>query len=244
VGPEHILARLKAIRDSRMRILALVEGFQTGDPAAWIDVLAAVIHRAHSIDDADAVAALEAITHAAADPALPYVTRKQMYEIAVERRLTGIARIAEQQLKKQLAPERMLRPRGRPLTLGERKALARTHSREELLLLVRDPHPDVVRILLDNPHVTENEIVRIAAQRPAVPESLAIIAKHPRWSLRHAVKRALVFNPSTPLADAIRIATTLRGLELAELAAEPSLPEQLRKHAADLGTETARRPQA
>ncbi len=236
-----------------MKILALIEGFQTGDPAAWIDILGAIMYRAHLVDDADAVAALESITHAAADPALPYATRKQLYEIAIERRLPAIARIfltaspqvvAETQLQKQLAPERTLRPRGKPLTLGERKSLARTHSREELLLLIRDPHPDVIRILLDNPHVTENEIVRIAAQRPAVPESLALIAKHPRWSLRHAVKRALVFNPSTPLADAIRITTTLRGQELAELATDPSLPELLRKHAAEIGSETARRPRA
>ena len=73
----------------------------------------------------------------------------------------------------------------------------------------------MIAILLDNPHVTEADIVRIAAARPAVPESLALVAAHPRWSVRHAVKRALVLNPSTPLADAIRIATTLRSGELA-----------------------------
>src|SRR5947208_1507064 len=81
-----------------------------------------------------------------------------------------------------------------------------------------------VAILLDNPHMTEPDVLRIAAMRPAVPESLATIAHHARWSLRHAVKRALVLNPSTPLADAMRIATTLRAAELAELAADPSLP--------------------
>jgi hypothetical protein len=101
-------------------------------------------------------------------------------------------------------------------------------------LLVRDPHPAVVAILLDNPHITESDVVRIAAARPAVPESLAQIAAHARWSLRHAVKRALVQNPSTPLADAIRIATTLRAQELAELAADHALPEPLRVHCADV----------
>jgi hypothetical protein len=70
--------------------------------------------------------------------------------------------------------------------------------------------------------------------RPAVPAALAKLAAHPRWSVRHAVKRALVQNPSTPLADAIRIATTLRPAELAELAGDAALPEPLRVHAADL----------
>jgi len=62
--------------------------------------------------------------------------------------------------------------------------------------------------------------------------------------VRHAVKRALVLNPSTPLADAIRIATTLRSPELAELAADASLPEPLRRHASEILAGLASRPRA
>ena len=62
--------------------------------------------------------------------------------------------------------------------------------------------------------------------------------------MRHAVKRALVLNPSTPLADAIRIATTLRSGELRALAADASLPEPLRIHAAEVYAAAVRRPQA
>jgi hypothetical protein len=100
----------------------------------------------------------------------------------------------------------------------------------------------VVAILLDNPHITEADIVRIASARPAVPASLATLAAHPRWSVRHPVKRALVLNPSTPLADAIRISTTLRSQELRELAADPSLPEPLRTHAAQVYRAARQRP--
>jgi hypothetical protein len=93
------------------------------------------------------------------------------------------------------------------------------------------------------PHVTESDVVRVATARPAVPAALSAIAVHPRWSVRHAVKRALVMNPWTPLADAIRIATTLRSQELRELAADPSLPEPLRVHATEVYTGALRRPQ-
>jgi len=115
---------------------------------------------------------------------------------------------------------------------------------DELKLLLRDPHPAVVAILLDNPHVTEADIVAVAAMRPAAPESLAKVAAHARWSVRHAVKRALVLNPATPLADAIRLATTLKPHELAEIAADPQLHEALRTHAADVRAASLRRPQA
>lgn len=253
VGPEHIIARLKALRDPRMRMLALIEALRDGDPTTWVHALAAIVTRAQRLNDPDAAEALEALTHAAADPSLTYDDRQRLHEAATTERLPAIARlflvasprtISQRELEKSLAPERPLRPTGRVLTLGERKALARTHDREQILLLLRDPHPAVVAILLDNPHLTESDIVRIAAARPAVPSSLSMVAAHPRWSVRHPVKRALVLNPTTPLADAIRIATTLRPLELRELAADVSLPETLRKHASEVYEAALRRPQA
>jgi hypothetical protein len=243
VGPDHIIGRLKAIRDARMRVLALVGALGEGDPVVWVEALAAIVARAKLVDDADALEMVETITHAAGDPSLPYATRQQLYESAVARNLHAIARLfllasptgrLPRHLEKQLGPERALRPSDRPLTLGERKSLARTHRREQILLMLRDPHPQVVTILLDNPHITESDVVKMAAARPAVPESLAKIAAHARWSVRHAVKRALVLNPSTPLADAIRIATTLRAPELVELSRDHALPEPLRKHASDV----------
>jgi hypothetical protein len=237
-----------------MRILALVGALGQGDAYEWVQALSAIIARAHLVDDADAIETLQCLTHAAADPSLPYELRQRLYTAAVERSLPTIARLflidsperaLPHQLTKQLGPERPLRPTdARPLTLGERKALARTHRRDKLTLLIRDPHPQVVAIVLDNPHVTEQDIVKMASSRPAVPESLAKIAAHARWSVRHAVKRALVLNPSTPLADAIRIATTLRAPELAELAADASLPETLRKHASEVLAELQSRPRA
>jgi len=90
----------------------------------------------------------------------------------------------------------------------------------------------------------EADVVRIAAARPAVPAALTILAAHPRWSVRHPVKRALVLNPSTPLADAIRIATTLRTQELRELSVDTSLREPLRVHAGEVYAAALRRPQA
>jgi hypothetical protein len=236
-----------------MRVLALVEALQEGDPVSWVHALATIVTRAHLNDDLDAVAALEAVTHAAADPGLGYDTRQRLYEAAIDHQMAAIARLflvaspttmGRYQLAKSLAPERPLKPTGRPLTLGERKWLARTHDREQLLLLIRDPHPAVVAILLDNPYVTEPDVVRISAARPAVPDALALIAGHARWSVRHAVKRALVLNPQTPLADAIRIMTTLRSQELRELAVDPSLREPLRLHAAEVYAATLKRPQA
>lgn len=253
VGLDILTGRLRSLRDLRMRVLALVEAMCEDDPTAWVHAIAAIMARAHVHDDPDAIEALETITHAAAEPTLLYAVRQRLYIAALEAQLPAVARLflvaspqtaASAQLAKSLAPERALKPTGRPLTLGERKSLARTHRREQILLLLRDPHPAVVTILLDNPHITEADVVRIASARPAVPASLAKLAAHPKWSVQHAVKRALVLNPSTPLADAIRIATTLRAQELRELAMDHSLPEPLRTHAAEVYAAAVHRPRS
>ncbi len=249
MGPDHIIGRLKAILDARMRVLALVEAFGEGDPGEWVQTLATVVTRAQRHDDGDALLALEVITHAVAEPGLAYERRQALYTSAIELGMPAIARLfitisptveLPATLKKQLGPERALRPAGRPLTLGERKSAARTNDRVQIGLLLRDPHPMVVAVLLDNPHVTEADVIKMASMRPAVPASLAKIAAHPRWSVRHAIKRSLVLNPATPLADAIRITTTLRPNELAELAQDPSLPEALRAHAAEVRATSSR----
>jgi hypothetical protein len=48
---------------------------------------------------------------------------------------------------------------GRELTLGERRSLARRPDRRAFEKLLRDPHPLVIRQLLDNPKLTHDEIV-------------------------------------------------------------------------------------
>src|ERR1043165_3004418 len=142
VSAEHILARLRALRDPRMRVLALIEALCEDDPTSWVHALATIMTRAHVNDDADAAETLEAITHAAADPALSYGARQRLYEAATRQHVPAIARLflvaspttmGSYQLARSLAPERPLKPTGRPLTLGERKSLARTHDREQIL---------------------------------------------------------------------------------------------------------------
>ena len=88
--------------------------------------------------------------------------------------------------------------KGRALTLGERKALARRPSRKAFDKLLLDPHPSVIHNLLTNPLTTEDDIVRLTARRPLASEILREVASHPRWNLRRRVRLAIVLNPSCP----------------------------------------------
>lgn len=118
--------------------------------------------------------------------------------------------------------------RGRPLTLGERKSLARTHDRSLIQRVVRDPHPDVVRILLDNPSLTEEDVVRVCATRPNDPDVLQTVYRHRRWVVRYRPRNAILRNPDTPLDTALLLAPLLRKGELKEAATSSELAPPLR----------------
>jgi len=124
---------------------------------------------------------------------------------------------------------------GRPLTLGERKSLARRPSRDLLAKVLRDPHPDVVCILLGNPRLTEDDLVRLCARRPIAPEVLREVARSPRWMVRYRVRVAILRNPHTPLDLALPLVPGLNAQDARLLAASEDLPRALRDACARLG---------
>ncbi len=124
---------------------------------------------------------------------------------------------------------------GRPLTLGERKALARRPSRELLAKVIRDPHPDVVRILLGNSRLTEDDLVRLCARRPIASEVLREVVLSPRWVIRYRVRVAILRNPHTPLDLALPLVAGLNAQDARMIAASEDLPRALREACARLG---------
>lgn len=106
---------------------------------------------------------------------------------------------------------------GRELTVGERRSLARRPSRRAFEKLVLDPHPLVVRQLLGNPRLTENDVLRLAARRPARVEALRVLAEFPRWLSRRRVRMSLLHNPGCPTPIALPLVAVCTRAELREL---------------------------
>lgn len=132
---------------------------------------------------------------------------------------------------------------GRMLTLGERKSLARRPDRRFIDRITRDPSPAVIELLLNNPRLTEDDVVRMCARRPNTAEVLTLVFANPRWSSRPRVRRSLALNPATPeplvaavvpllnpedlraVAEDERIAPAVRRRCLEVLARLPPTPE-------------------
>ncbi|HEY8943769.1 MAG TPA: hypothetical protein VIM73_05880 [Polyangiaceae bacterium] len=107
--------------------------------------------------------------------------------------------------------------RDRELSLGERRMLARRPTRSQFDKLLRDPHPLVITQLLENPLVTENDVVRLAALRPTSGDVQRAIARTP-WLCRPRVRMALIQNPNTPSAVAVPLVAACTSHELLTLA--------------------------
>jgi hypothetical protein len=123
---------------------------------------------------------------------------------------------------------------GRTLTLGERRALARRPTRKAMEKLFADPHPMVIRTLLANPKVVEDDVVRLAARRPVDPDVLAEVARSPQWAHRVRVRMAIVLNPDTPVELSVPLLTLLVRPELELVSGASSLAPTLRAAALDL----------
>ena len=119
---------------------------------------------------------------------------------------------------------------GRPLTLGERKSLARGRDRELLTRVIRDPHADVIAIILRNPALTELDVVRLAARPTASPVLAAILGALP-WCLHYQVRLALMQNPMMPLGLAVPLVASLRHQDALTLTRSGSLRPDIRQAA-------------
>ena len=122
----------------------------------------------------------------------------------------------------------------RPLTLGERKALASTPARRVVEMAMLDPHPAVAIKLLGNPKLTEDDVVRIAARRMSSPAVLAQIAFNTRWRMRRRVAFALVNNPGLTSSIGVSLIPGLTASDVAQVAADNRLPGEIRECAAAL----------
>jgi hypothetical protein len=119
----------------------------------------------------------------------------------------AVRRAADQDLLRRL-PE---------MAVAEKVDLARTAGRGTLLALRVEVDPRVLASVLDNPYMTEPDVIQATIQARATGESLECIANHPRWGSRPGVRSALLRHPELPPAVALSLLTRaslddLRGL--------------------------------
>lgn len=215
-----------------MRVAMLCEQLVAREPdeAAWLlDGLATMGRAGGPPYDISLLAAIEL----ASGERIPYEHRRAIYEAAERHNLAACRELLftalVDDMPEDAAAPRALVPGTRPLTLGERKSLARTWKRDVLERLLVDPHVDVVDLLLRNPRLTEDDVLRIVTGRRASAAVLELVLHARRWNVRPRVRRALLHNPRTPEPMALRLVGLCNRTELRELNLDPHLPTSVKQ---------------
>ena len=120
------------------------------------------------------------------------------------------------------------------VALGQRRMLAKGFVREKLDRLLSDPDPVVISNLLNNPRITERDVLRIASKRPNSPHILKLIVEHKKWSRRYAVIKAVAQNPYTPPRISVGILEMMLSQDLQKIAADKTLHMQVKAAARDI----------
>lgn len=115
-------------------------------------------------------------------------------------------------------PLRSLFPRwDRDITLGEKLALASQPSRAWLEQLLLEPEPSIILRLCNNPRLTLQDLLRVAARRPTIPDVQWAIAQSPRWLAQLPIRSALLSNPYTETTLSLLLLPTLPHPDLLDL---------------------------
>lgn len=102
----------------------------------------------------------------------------------------------------------------RGLSVAQRIKLALLGNSLARMVLIRDSNRQVALFVMDNPRLTENEVVEFARNQNLDELILREIARSPQWTKSYAVKVSLVSNPKTPVDVALSWLKHLRERDL------------------------------
>jgi hypothetical protein len=127
------------------------------------------------------------------------------------------------------------------LPLGQKITLARRGPARLGGALLAEGHAQIVSIVLDNPYLTEAQILKVLSREKLPPGIVRAVAQHRKWSIVYNIRLALVRHPASPLSSVLAYLPELTVSDLRELASPGIVPETLRKY---LEAEVQRRMKA
>ena len=125
-------------------------------------------------------------------------------------------------------------------SLDERIRQSRSGGPEDLWLLARDPHPDVLLNVLFNRHFNEDMAVFIAKNRNVPAEVLTLLATDRRFSDSYKLKLLLCKNPRTPQKVVFSLLKFVRIFDLSDIAKDLGVQINIRQKIEGLITERIR----
>jgi hypothetical protein len=121
--------------------------------------------------------------------------------------------------------------RVRALSYAEKIILATKTDRSERAVLIQENDPQILYYLLKNPRITTEEVLRIARMTSISAMVADQIAKTTQWSTNQEIRSALVNNPRTAPALALKLLPTLSESEIRHIAKSTAVSQALKQSA-------------
>ena len=113
------------------------------------------------------------------------------------------------------------------LPVAEKITLAKTGDTGVRTALLKDRDKQVLEALLDNPRITETEIVTIVSSCSSDEGPLSRILNNREWLKNYQVRLGLVNNPRIPIQISVKLVGTLRLPDLKRLAVSKDVAPEL-----------------
>jgi hypothetical protein len=139
------------------------------------------------------------------------------------------------------AAEEMILTRVPHLPVGEKLTLARRAPSRIAGAVLAEGHAQAIKLALDNPFLTESQVLKVLAKAGIPGRVVGAIAQHPKWSCQYNVRAALVRNPQTPAMLVRSFLPDLTLRDLRDISGLKGLAPHLKKH---LREELERRSEA
>ncbi len=155
---------------------------------------------------------------------------RQVYMASIELELDKVSRLFTDLPPHKAGPsgyDKEEEARMESTTLGERRSMSKLNIKDTIDRLLSDPDPMVITNILNNPRVTEREILKIASKRPNSPNILKLVATHRVWSKRYAVKVAIASNPYSLPRISIALLELLLTQDLKAIAEDANIHPQV-----------------
>ena len=140
---------------------------------------------------------------------------KEQLKVATNIRLPMTLRVASERRLKERLPE---------LESGEKISMAHSAPTGVLSKLALENDDKIIRALLRNPRLREQEVIAIVRRESTSGLVLRVVALSERWVHRPSVRKALVSHPNTPIHVALSLLHQVPERELRALLRESELP--------------------
>ncbi len=167
---------------------------------------------------------------------LPSTVHTRLYEAALATKQKIAARMLTRYPTNRipLAANSITFPHSSHLSMSHSSSLDTGRIRSDIERMTPDADPRIIRILLNNPALTEKHVLEIADNYQTSSHALYAIASHSKWWSHYPVKRSLTFNPQVPIGIAICTIPLLTKKDLIEIRKDRKLHPLLREQVIEL----------